>query len=1040
MLRRGSILFLEALAAFAAGIAVLLAVAVWRLSSGPIVLDFLTPYIEDSLSSADGGIRVEVDTTLLTWAGWERTLDIRARGVRALAPDGATVAHMPELSLSLSARALLRGMVAPTRISLFRPQIRLVREAGGRIQLDLPARLGDGDGGPPPIVADLLASPDRARPMGYLVEVRILDADLLLDDQRLELSWHAPKADIILVRDEDGITGDLSLDIVVGDRRAHFDISANYVAASAVVDLKLVFADIEPGIFSQAPALARLANVAVPVSGSVQFTAGLDGEIGAVAFDIVGGAGSISVAGVLPEAMPIQEIRARGRIGAGLGRIDLDAVAIDFGGPTASLTATIGGVGGEMAVRADLVLEEAPLGFFIRPWPVELVPLVRKWIAANIDGGVVRRARVRLGLEVGAKLENVRISSLSGDMEFDRFAVHYLRPMPPLRDVAGRAEFTAGEFALTLREGHMRGMELDESTIVFSGLDRPVPELSVEGVIRGPVADAFVLIESEPLKFSSRFGITSGNAGGKSATRLVLRLPLRRNLSIDDVEIAAASRLQGASLKGAFREFDLTDADLVVQVDKIGLDLRGRARLADIPIGLTWTEDFRSGARFLSRYRLRGTLNAADRKRFGIDVAPYLSGPTSVDLAYSRGAGGRDHVAADIGLRDARMVFAKLGWSKPAGVAGRARIELDLVNDLAVSLPAFSVVAGDLNAAGHGRFDEATGRLRRLDIDRLVFAGNDLAGNLRIREDGVDDVSIRGARLDARPFFEDADAGEPAVFPAVRIELDVGSVQFGPEREIRDVSGRFTYDGTRWVQAALDGRVGEDQKVSLRLLPNGEKRKLTITASDAGATFKAINLYDNLIGGELLLVGDVDDDSTFTPSTGLMTMRDYRIVGAPVLARLLTVASLTGIVNLLSGEGIGFAHFEAPFRFRDDVIEIGDSRAFGTSIGLTMKGKIDLASDGVDLVGTIVPAYIINNLLGNIPILGQLLTGGKGSGVFAATYRMRGPLDNPEISVNPLSALAPGFLRNLLGDLISGDDEPSPESGTAPIKKPGPDK
>ena len=98
-------------------------------------------------------------------------------------------------------------------------------------------------------------------------------------------------------------------------------------------------------------------------------------------------------------------------------------------------------------------------------------------------------------------------------------------------------------------------------------------------------------------------------------------------------------------------------------------------------------------------------------------------------------------------------------------------------------------------------------------------------------------------------------------------------------------------------------------------------------------------------------------------------------------------------------------------------------RAYGPALGITAKGEIDLRADRSDLQGTIVPAYTVNSVLGKIPVLGELLVGGKGEGVFAVTYRLRGPVGDPEITVNPLSALTPGFLRGLFG-LLEGGESP----------------
>ncbi len=122
---------------------------------------------------------------------------------------------------------------------------------------------------------------------------------------------------------------------------------------------------------------------------------------------------------------------------------------------------------------------------------------------------------------------------------------------------------------------------------------------------------------------------------------------------------------------------------------------------------------------------------------------------------------------------------------------------------------------------------------------------------------------------------------------------------------------------------------------------------------------------------------------------------------------------MTGIGDLLLGEGIRFQRLVGEFSLENGVLESELMRAYGPALGLTAKGTVDLERDEIAIQGTIVPAYTVNRIIGGIPLLGPLLTGGKGEGVFAATYRMTGPIGEPEVSVNTLAALAPGFLRSL---------------------------
>jgi AsmA-like C-terminal region len=151
------------------------------------------------------------------------------------------------------------------------------------------------------------------------------------------------------------------------------------------------------------------------------------------------------------------------------------------------------------------------------------------------------------------------------------------------------------------------------------------------------------------------------------------------------------------------------------------------------------------------------------------------------------------------------------------------------------------------------------------------------------------------------------------------------------------------------------------------------------------------------------------------PLVGRIQMRNYRVVNAPVLARVLSIALLTGIADSLRGAGIGFSILDADFTYHDPRVEIRNARASGASLGITANGVIDISAETIDLNGTLVPAFAVNSLLGRIPVIGDILVGGPGGGVFAANYRIEGPLEDPRVSINPLSTIAPGFLRNLFG-------------------------
>jgi hypothetical protein len=193
-----------------------------------------------------------------------------------------------------------------------------------------------------------------------------------------------------------------------------------------------------------------------------------------------------------------------------------------------------------------------------------------------------------------------------------------------------------------------------------------------------------------------------------------------------------------------------------------------------------------------------------------------------------------------------------------------------------------------------------------------------------------------------------------------------------------------------------------------------------VTTTDVGDLLQALDKTSRIEGGELELDANIVRQQPSPEAEGRFVVREFNARNAPLLARLLTVASLQGIGNLLGGQGIAFQRLEAPFALRNQLLKLGRGRLYGSQLGLTFEGWINLDNDTLDLTGTIVPVYGVNRTIGQIPIIGQLLRGSEGEGAFALTYGIRGPIGDPTIWVNPLTALAPGFLRELFSGLREG--------------------
>ncbi len=1037
MIRRSSRVLLEVLAMFTAGVAVLLVLAALRLSAGPLPLHFLTPHIEQALSPADGSFTVRLDETILTWAGWERTLDIRARGVRVVGAAGVERAAVPELSLSLSARALIKGLIAPTSLEIIGPRLTIVRTEQGGFKLftGLPVA-----GGPAPgaaedmlsrLVASLLRPPDPGRAMGYLRSVSILGADLTLDDQRRALSWHASPVDVEIFRDVRGVRGEASLDLAVGGGKAHFDLSGDYDMREGDVVLKVGFADIEPARFAAAaPLLGPLSAFQVPVSGEVNLTAGLGGRLRELSFDLSIGKGSISLPELFEDALEVQRIKTRGRLWDGLSRLTVDEFVVDLGGPTATVTAEISGLGGELEVKADAKARDLAIEDLKRYWPASMAPNARRWVVKNLDDGAFDEVRISLHARgQGRGVGDLEVVSVSGAMRYSGVSVIYFHPLPPVRNVAGTGRIAYDRLDFSFTAGELEDLRLDQGSLAVTGLDGDDQHATVEVVLRGPLRSALTVLDHPRLRYVSELGIAPAAVGGETAVRLVTRLPLVDALKFSQVEIAAAANLRDVRMPKVLFDLDLSGGALTLQLDKRGMDVRGDVRLGGVAVKIAWTENFREGARFRSVYRMTARLDDAARQRIGFDLGAYLRGPVDVDLVFTDIDRKRSEVSLAVDLREASMSVPEIGWSKAAGSEGAARISGSLVDGRLSRVEDFTIDAGDLKAAGSAALVRAGKTISRVDFSRLAFGETDVRAKVTVRPDGGYEIGLSGRALDVEPYigFE-----KDSELPPLELSLELERVRLGPGRHLANVTGAMSHDGGKWRSITLDGELEGGKRFKFRLTPGGKGRKLLVESNDAGRVLRAFDIAENFIGGSLVVKGTYDDSLPDPPLTGRVRIKSYRVVKAPVLAKLLTVASFTGIVNLLSGRGIAFSRLEVPFTLVDGTVEFKNARTSGSELGFTAEGRINLEEGELDLKGTIVPAYTVNSVLGNIPILGTLLTGEEGGGVFAATFRMSGPMKDPKISVNPLATLTPGFLRGVF-DIFEGGrtipDEPDAESG-----------
>lgn len=1047
---------LHLLAELAIAFAVLCGVLGWRLSQGPLELPWLTKRVEAALNQDRAGGHITIASAALAWEGFrlgvDRPLDIRLRGVSFAGPNGRQVFVVPAAEVSLSLHSLLLGRIMPRALEIDQPRVSLARAANGSLVGEPGAAEAATDPGPLLALLTELARPPtteqgapRASPLSELRRVRIHDAALEVRDHQLGVTWQAPHADIDLTRRlRGGVDATANLTLVLGTQQAQLTASANLPPGKGPIRLRARLGAVVPAAVARllpqgGPAAASLAAIDAPISTEADLRLDDAMALQSLRLTLQAGAGSVHIA---DGALPI--VRASVVADLTPDQMALNSLRLELpshpGAPPSVVQVTGEATRAPDQLTAALraTLDQVDFADLPRLWPIGIAHGARAWITENVTAGVAQDGQVALDLEATPDLASVTLTRATGTLAGEGLRVSWLAPVPPLEQ--GAAVLTLLDpdtLEIALRTARQApepgtkptgdGLWLRGGRVQITGLMQKDQFATIEADVDGPVADAIALLRDPRLRLLSKHPLPLTDPTGQMTGHLSIALPLEERLTMDEIAIQARAHLEDVHLGSIVAGQDLDHGVLNLAASAQGLTLTGQASLAGIPADLSASLDFRAGgpAQVLQRIAVTGQPTARALAAAGLDAGPALEGTVGLSAIVTERRDGAGEIAVSADLTPAALAVPPLGWRKPAGIAAKATARLVLARDRLTAIDGITLDGEGMGGAGSVTCVD--GKPAVIRLDQIVLGRTEARGTIRLPQaaaggDGPIAIAVTGPRLDLSARFAQRHAAppvkakpQPPSGPHWTLDAHFDQAIMAEDHRISGLTADIDSDGGLLRRLRVTGETAPGGAFSAQIALSQGKRTVNATAANAGELLAALDIVKRMEGGKLSLTGSYDDTRIDHPLDGTVRIEDFSVRNAPVLARLLQAMTLYGLVEALRGPGLGFGQLIAPFQLTDNAFTLTDARAFSSSLGLTAKGTIDLDTNTADLEGTIVPAYFFNSLLGNIPLVGRLLSPERGGGVFAAGYTVRGPLEDPNVAVNPLSALTPGVLRQLFG-------------------------
>ena len=1018
----------------------------WRVSQSPLDVTWLVRRAEARLNAPNSPSRFAISHATVQWRAFERgaghPFEVQAWDMR-VGPAEAPALLVNQASVQLSPGALLLGKVVPRSVVLDGLRLHLVRERDGKVGLDLVGPASSlGTASPEDGVAEILAL--LRRPAGtdesltgagvqQLHTVRLHDTAIEVRDVRLGAALHLDDAVANLVRQPGGgVTGTADARLAVAGVASTLHLRAELGEAGAGTRLEATLTPVSPAALAQAaPALARLALLDAPVRASATLDLRPNLAPQAISVQAAATAGRVQTpSAAVPFESALFQASATWAASQEWGRPDQvdvtrfqTVIASPSGAWPSTVAATAHAVWAAPGMRVDVTasVDHAVVADMPALWPVAWSGHIRPWLTDNLTAGTVRDGRFTGTLQVAADGSAAKLTAGSGVLLGDDMTINWLRPVPPIEHAQAVLTLVNPDLLeITLPTARQGAAQLSNGLVRIKGLSVKDQDLALSANVSATVPDVLDLLRHPRLNLLSRHPIPVQRPAGTLLGNLAIALPLEDHLTPDEVQIHAKGGLSGLHLGGIVAGRDLDRGEMTFDVTKKALQASGQADIAAIPAAVTLDMDFTPGpaSQATQRATAAGRATAQQLASAGFDPGSVMGvGQAAFQVAYTERRDTAAELSLQSDLRDAALSLA--GWTKAPGQPATAGARLVLrggrlqgIRDLQAQGPGMEV---------RGRAEMVGDRPSHLILDPIQLGPTRARGDIRLPGDPnepiratldgtVLDLGPQLARKPAAPGPRRVTAPEPRGTPWIA-DVRFDKVLLSEGRSIGGVTAHAENDGRR-VSAVHAESTGTEQ-LRLDITPRGNGRQVSLRSADGGGLAQALDLTNTLEGGTLAVEAHYDDTKPDPPLSGTATLSAFHVRNAPGIGKLLQALTVYGIGEAMSGPGLAFNQLTAPFRWEGGVLSLQDAQVFSNSLGLTAGGRIDTGARTVNLQGTVVPAYALNSALGRLPMIGRLFSAERGGGLLALGFSYSGTTANPAVSVNPLSALTPGFLRGL---------------------------
>ncbi|MCP4317183.1 MAG: DUF3971 domain-containing protein [Hyphomicrobiales bacterium] len=682
-------------------------------------------------------------------------------------------------------------------------------------------------------------------------------------------------------------------------------------------------------------------------------------------------------------------------------------------------------------------------------WPYWIAKMARRWVHQNLFGGTVTDGKISVFIPEGRMASGLPDSlNLDGEQLKIDFNISEARfdvagDIPPVRDAMGFLTLRGKHLELKIDKGTSffptgRSVKISDGLFIIDHTDANplMAELDID--VSGDASAVAELISYKPINALQQTPYKAGDFEGAVSSKVKVTFGLIQDQNPPSPDWNVELDLSGVTIGPKVDGVKVTDAKGTMHVDTETIKIDAQADLNGMQANIDFTEPLDRDSKVDSIRVVKFSVTEADRRQFAPQLNEYIKG--TIYLTAKLGKNGRQDIDAD--LTEARLILPWIGWSKGKGIKATATFEMipsETGNEVATAdststadpsdkglgLPSvFQLHNFDIKGEGFsakGDLDFAHGEVVKAKIGKASLSRHDRFAVNLARKGKTYVVDVAGRAVDLRSSIkhllsesEEAEIGQDLSKVQLKVRADEAHGFNG--QKVTGFKLDYSGQGETILSLDLSAKTSAGGTFNAIGRHGGSGLVVTVKSNDAGNLARFTDIYPKIQGGtldvQLVKAGN-------GPYIGTVDIRGFNVINDEHLKSLVS-ASPSGGESLNQAVrrdiDVSRAQFQHAFARVDKgkgYLRVGDGIARGPEVGFAFQGTVFDAKGDMNITGTFMPAYGLNRIFGEIPLLGVILGNGRDRGLIGITFRLTGSLDDPKLQINPISLIAPGIFRSI---------------------------